>query len=34
MGDQDISYFDTFVDTYNSIGGSAICEEIAEKMAE
>lgn len=34
MGDKDISYFDTFVETYNSIGGSKIAEEIAESLGE
>lgn len=32
MGDKDISYFDTFVETYNSIGGSKIAEEIVETL--
>ena len=34
MGDKDISYFDTFVETYNSIGGSQIAKEIAEELGE
>ena len=34
MGEQDIDYFDTFVETYNSIGGSQICEEIKAALGE
>ena len=33
MGDQPVDYFDTFVETFNSIGGSKIAEEI-EAAAE
>ncbi|MCR5715417.1 MAG: extracellular solute-binding protein [Lachnospiraceae bacterium] len=32
MGDQPVDYFDTFVETYNSIGGTKICEEIKAAM--
>ncbi len=28
MGDQPVDYFDTFVETFNSIGGSTVAEEI------
>lgn len=34
MGDKDISYFDTFVETFNNIGGTKIAEEIAETLGE
>lgn len=34
MGDKDISYFDTFVETYNSIGATKIAEEIKETLGE
>ena len=34
MGDQSIDYFDTFVETYNSIGASQIAEEIKAALGE
>lgn len=34
MGEKDISYFDTFVETFNSIGASKIAEEIKETLGE
>lgn len=34
MGDKDISYFDTFVETYNNIGAAKIAEEIAEAISQ
>ena len=29
-GEEPVDYFDTFVEEYNSRGGAAICEELAE----
>ena len=34
MGDKDISYFDTFVETYNNIGAAKIAEEITEAISQ
>ena len=31
---RDISYFDTFVETYNNIGAAKIAEEIAEAISQ
>lgn len=33
MGDQPVDYFDTFVETFNNIGGAKIAEEIKEEAA-
>lgn len=32
MGDQPVDYFDTFVETFNNIGGAKIAEEIKEEL--
>lgn len=32
MGDQPVDYFDTFVETFNNIGGAKISEEIKEEL--